>query len=167
MKLIFSCNLLPSIPKGTGDEYFRRWVMVQCFNEHDYDDMDFDLIDKITDAELSGLLNKILIYWIKLEKEGFGKKWNDHTRIRALWEIDINPIKLFIEECCEIGNGNQTNYDYLYNCLNSFRKERDAKPISKTKCTQSLSELGVMRSSNRKYYLGIKIKGENNPQMQL
>lgn len=157
IKLLFACNTLPEIPPGTGDDFFRRWIIIPCFNIHNYEDMDLTLLEKINNNELSGLLNKILLYMGRLESEGFGSEWNQYEYVRAKWEIDINPIRLFIEECCELGPSYKTEYNKVYHSLNQFRAEHDAKPVSKNMCTRSLAELGVLRSSNRKYYKGIKL----------
>ena len=160
IKLLFSCNNLPFIPKNTGNELFRRVVLIPCFNE--IENVDRQLLKKIDENELSGLLNKILLYWLRLEKEGFGEQWEDVELVRDKWEMDTNPIGLFITFGCILDNSARVEYNEFYNKMNEFRVQRGAKPISKTLCTQSLKRIDVLTDNNRKWYKGIKLVGDIN-----
>lgn len=177
-KLIFSCNRLPKIKKTEGDAFFRRWVLIQCFNifkdkdlmtQEDYDDpiimeKDYDILEKMcVPSEFSGLMNKIIEAWIRLQSRGyFPKEWNNIEYIKGLWQMDINPIKLFVDECCIIGNVEQADYLTFWNVINRFREEHNAKPITKHSCTQWLQRIDGIKKKRKSggeyYYNGIGIK---------
>jgi len=178
IKLLFSCNELAEVRKNEGDQFFRRWILIQCFNifkdkdlmtQEDYDDptikeKDYDMLEKLCfPSEFSGLLNKIIQAWIRLETRGyFPKQWNNPEYIKGLWLMDINPIKLFIDECCIQGVMEESDYNTYYTVLNKFREEHNAKPISKHLCTQWLQRIDGIekkrKSGGKYYYNGIGIK---------
>lgn len=181
-KLAFSCNTLPKIKKNEGNAFFRRWVLISCFNvfkdkdimtQDDLDNStintkDYDMLDKMTTPEeFSGLLNNILKGWLRLEARGnFPKEWNDIEYIKGLWQIDINPVKLFVDECCILGPSNEEDYNLFYQTLNKFREEHNAKPISKAMCTQWLQRIdGITKkrkTGGEYFYKGISIQDNAN-----
>lgn len=144
-KLINSCNELPPLKNDGNDAFFKRWVLIQCSEEfknletfsEDYRDKQWD------DKELSGLLNKMLQAYNTLEvNRGFPKEWNDIEYVRSIWNIDQNPIALFIKEKCEVGEPYyQVEKQLFLNELNAFRKNHNGKPIKMNYCTRKLRHL--------------------------
>lgn len=177
-KILVSSNDLPPVRKKEGNPFFRRWILIACYNtfketdlmtQEDIDDptispKDNNLIKKLcTPEEFSGLINKIIEAWIRLEKRGyFPKEWNDTEYIKNLWMINTNPVQLFVNECCTVGNVEKTDYEIFYHTLNKFRAEHNAKPITKHACTQWLHRIpGIKKKRKTKspdyYYDGISI----------
>jgi len=121
-----------------------------------------NILDQIcSEEEFSGLLNKALQAYRRLHERGhFPKEWDDVERIKGLWLIDINPVKLFLDECCEIKDGAHTDYYKFNSAVNEFRAAHNAKPISPTMVTQSLRRASakIERSKDRKYYTNVVIK---------
>ena len=179
-KLLFSCNTLPPIRKNEGDQFFRRWVLLSCFtifknedqmNFEDHEDervmvKDPEMLDKLlTPEELSGLLNKCMEAWERLDKRTyFPKEWNNIDYIKGLWMIDINPVKLFIDECCVIGPNEEADYELFFHTLNKFRESYNAKSITKTMCTQWLHKIDGIKKKKKGsgdfYYDGISVRDE-------
>lgn len=177
-KLVFSCNDFPAIKKKEGNAFFRRWVLLSCFNvfkdknsmtQEDNNDptvneKDYDILEKMcTESEFSGLLNKILEAWIRLETRGnFPPEWNNPEYIKGLWQIDVNPVKLFVDECCIIGPIEKTDYNEFYFTLNKFRESKNAHAISKHSCTQWLQQIDGITKKRKTggvyYYAGIGLK---------
>lgn len=180
-KLVFSCNTLPPVKKTEGDAFFRRWILIMCstifkdadiMSQEDIDDplvmeKDYDILDKITtDEEFSGLLNKILEAWLRLKGRGsFPKEWKNTEYIKGLWMMDINPIKLFVDECCFIAPDETEDYNLFYHALNRFRKEHKAKPVTKHACTSWLTRIDGIEKKRKGggayYYSGISIKDDD------
>jgi phage/plasmid-associated DNA primase len=174
-KLLFSCNTLPPVERTEGDQFWRRWILLSCFCEfknrdkmtqEDEEDPNIkvknpNILEEIcTPQEFSGLLNKCLQAYGRLHERGnFPKEWDDVERLKGLWLIDINPVKLFLDECCEIVDGTRTDYYKFIDAVNEYRAQHNAKPISPTMVTQSLRRASpkVERSKDRKYYTNIKI----------
>jgi len=144
-KLIYSCNQLPPIKKDSNDAFYGRWVLIRCSNEvRNLDTYSEDYRDKKWDnKELSGLLNKILQAYITLEKnKGFPKKWDNREYVRSIWDIEQNPVALFITEKCDIGDKSyQVEKQLFLNELNAFRKTHNGKPIAMNYCTRKLREI--------------------------
>jgi len=174
-KLLFTCNTLPPVEKDMGTEFWRRWILESCFCEFKTKDkMTIEdesnpnvkvkkprILDIIcTSQEFSGLLNKALQAYKRLdERGGFPKEWDDVERLKGLWQIDINPVKLFLDECCEVVDGARTEYYAMNDAINEFRAQHGAKAITSTMVTQSLRKAysKIERSKDRKHYLNIKI----------
>ena len=172
-KQLYACNELPGVPKKTGNDFWKRWMLIQCFNEFKGQKCDLDVrAKKWSDEQLSGLLNKCIQAWIRLEtRKHFPKEYDDIEKVKGTWLIDVNPVKLFVDECCEYYNENYVfGYKSFKRAVNTFRKEHNAQPITQTMCTQSLgkiddriekSEWGAHKRKEfgeRYYYLGIKLK---------
>jgi len=186
IKLIFTCNLLPPVTKNVGDEFWRRWILLPCFmefknkdkmtqddlNDPNVKERDYDMLRKISlPEELSGLFNKAMEAYMRLLERGhFPKKWDDIEKVRDLWQMDIEPAKSFVEECCDIGVDYEIEYYLFQQELNKFREAKGFKSISQTACTRSLGRIsnhGVKRSSNRKNYSGIRFKPEIADDLEL
>lgn len=176
-KLLFSCNELPPITRDEGDQFWRRWILLSCFTEFKNKDKMSDedlnnpniqeknpnILDEMcTTEEFSGLLNKALQAYRRLHERGnFPKEWDDMERVKGLWMIDVNPVKLFLDECCQIEEGAKTDYYKFIDAVNYFRRQHNAKDITGTLVTQALHRATshkVERSKDRKSYLNIKIK---------
>ncbi len=180
-KLLFSCNELPELPKDTGDDFWRRWILIPCYSkfkdkdkmtQEDYDDSttfekNINILEKVcTSEEFSGLLNHVLEAWIRLEEREFFK-FDDLEKIKSLWQIDVNPSKLFVDEHCEIEEKYEVGYYDFISKNNEYReKEHKAHSIRATKTTQSLRRINPQISPNtasgeKKKYKGIRIKKDS------
>ncbi len=174
-KQLYACNQLPVVPKKTGDEFWNRWILIQCFNEFKNENCNIEIRDqKWSNQELSGLLNKCIQAWQRLEKrKKFPTEYDDIERVKGTWLIDVNPVKLFVDERCDFYNEAFTiGYKEFKRAVNKFREEHNAKPITQTMCTQSLGriddkiekkEWGAKKRreyGERYYYKGIRIRPE-------
>lgn len=187
-KQLYSCNDLPEVSPKTGDEFWRRWIIISCnslfkdkdkMKEEDYDDpnvflRDINISEKIaTPKEFSGLLNKCLKGMLRLEKRKcFPIEWDDIEKVKGLWLIDINPVKLFVDEYCDVGVDYKIDYDIFIKELNKFRTENHkVRAISKTMSTKSLKKISenikkmpvnkkAHPESSGYNYVGIKFKDD-------
>ena len=167
-KGLFACNVLPKIEEYVTDAYFTRWVLIPFFEE--LEKRDSSLREKKwSEKEMSGLLNKVLEAMDRLEERGnFPEEWQQLDFVRNRWNMDINPVSLFVEECCEKGDSYQVEYEQFFKYVNIFRKEKRAKPISKRIMTINLKKLGIEQidkgskvdKRKRKFYKGIDFKDE-------
>lgn len=165
-KNLFTCNQLPSVGRNTGEEFWRRWKLYDCFNEFDGAGRDLGMVNKRwSESELSGLLNACILAWYRLEKRGHFR--DDNTEyVKGIWQMDIEPARLFVDDKCEIGVNNISYVDTIWHELNKYRKEFNAHPISKTMLTQSLQRISdviskpLRRKGNVYVYEGIKLKEE-------
>jgi len=187
IKILNTCNNLPELKSDPGEQFWRRWIIIDLFSEFkDKDQMSFEdvqdphihekdpeMLDKITtDEEFSGLLNKIIQAWERLEtRKHFPKEWNDIDYVKGIWMININPVKLFVDECCELGPKYEVDYKVFQEELNKFRVEHRANPITPNMMTRSMKMLNIAgfndnKKIDKKYhlescgrnYVGVRLK---------
>ncbi|KKM14448.1 hypothetical protein LCGC14_1705980 [marine sediment metagenome] len=166
-KHLFACNQLPGVGKNTGDEFWRRWKLFDCFNEMDDSKQDLSFANKRWGGlELSGVLNACIKAWARLEKRKHFRN-DDQEYVKGLWQMDIEPAKMFVDENCQLDIEAEVNVDVFWNSLNTWRAGLNVNPISKTMLTQSLQRISgdISKPKRRKgdkwVYKGIQIiKGE-------
>lgn len=177
-KCLFACNDLPSIKEYVTDAFYKRWVLTPCFNSIKELGIKVKGIrdKKFSDMEMSGLFNKVIVGIKRLEeRSNFPEIWQDIDFVKKYWNMDINPVALFVGEFCEVGEVKyEIDYDFLFKQINQFRKDHQVKEISKTMITKSLKKLNdkidvkkvsakspsINRFTSGHKYIGIKLKGD-------
>ena len=164
-KLVFTTNFLPDLPENTGDEFFNRWIITMCDTEFTEETRDLDMKDKITtDQEFSGLLNQAIKGYQRLTER---KKFEDHftlkNKVKATWQLNTNPVKLFlIEKCSKVVGCDTERHEFLAE-VNAFRKGKGVGAISLNLCTKALDRLDdpiKVKFNNvdkKRYYQDLKI----------
>ena len=161
-KQIYTCNTLPEIGEMTGDDFWRRIILVHCTNHFDNGVKDFNIVDKITtEEELSGLLNCCIFHYQHLmNRQHFTDRFDDIDTVKGIWQININPLKLFLDTNCTLNENERTEVKEFRSQVNAFRKEKNAMPISQNLITRKLKDLGIIKKRQKDkdyYYIGIKI----------
>lgn len=144
-KGLFACNVLPAIKYYVTDAFYKRWVLIPCYNNlNELETFSTEIRDKqYSESELSGLLIKLLQALIRLEeRKNFPRIWQDIDFVKNYWNMDINPVKLFCDENCDIGEEvYEVDYDLFYTEVNNYRKAKQVKEITKNLITRSLNKL--------------------------
>lgn len=155
-KLYFACNEPPETEDVT-PAFWRRWIIIACHSlfkrkltEEDKQSAntylaDPDLLNKlITEQEISGLFNKCWRAWMDLEKRGnFPLEWDDPNYVESIWTIESNPLKLFIQHCCLIGENYRVDKKELYDTFVDFRDALGVAPLDIGTLTKKLKEFKV------------------------
>lgn len=152
-KNLFGCNILPD-NKSVSEGFYRRWVLIPCYNIFVTKKLILDYGEKIsTPEELSGLLNKCLEALLILEDRGRFRQ--DEEYIRVTWELERNPVAQYTERYCHISELRSIDCELFYQMICNWRKKRGLPEISKSKCTRSLKliyphvkVISVNKSSN-------------------
>ena len=142
-KLICACNILPE-PDDKTDAWWKRWIGISCVNQFIGKNKDTRLKDlKWSQEEMSGLLNKCLIAWLRLNRRGgFREKWNNPDFVRLWWMSNIDPVFEFVDKYCMVGNaGDEIDYEEFISKFNTSRKERGLKILSKSLITRGLIQV--------------------------
>lgn len=142
-KIICACNVLPE-PDDKSDAWWKRWIGISCINQFIGKTKDQSLKDKVwKQEEMSGLLNKSLIAWIRLNKRGgFRKKWNNPDFVKLWWMANIDPVFEFVEKYCIIGHSSDSiDYNEFNDKFNKHRKERGLKVLTKSLITRGLKKI--------------------------
>jgi len=161
-KQIYTCNTLPEVAENTGDDFWRRIILVHCTNYFDNGTKDFDISSKITGhKEMSGLLNMVIHHFKDLyERRHFREEYDNIETVKGIWQININPLKLFLDTNCVLNENEREEADYFRTQVNAFRAERNALPITMNLITRRLKGLGIVKKRQKNknyYYIGIKI----------
>ena len=161
-KQIYTCNTLPEIGENTGDDFWRRIILIHCTNFFNNGNKDFNIVDKITvKEELSGLLNLCVTNFMKLhERKHFAEEFDNIETVKGIWQINISPLKLFLDTNCTLKENESEESTNFRTQVNAFRKNRNALPISMNLITRRLKDLGIekkQKSNGKRYYIGIKI----------
>ncbi len=97
---ILLCNNLPSLA-DLSHGMMRRLHVIPFDRTFAEAEIDTDLFDRIIKNELSGVLNRALTGWKRLKRrQGFPRS-ADMQRARHDLLVHANPLKGFIDECCE------------------------------------------------------------------
>ena len=163
-KQIYTCNKLPEVNENMDTDFWRRIILIHCTNFFDNGNKDFDIGEKITTGEeKSGLLNMVIHHFKDLYKrKHFDPRWDNIETVKGIWQININPMKLFLDECCIITN-NEDDYEEADNFraqLNAFRKTKNAEGVSMNMITRRLKDMGIVKKQKgdgNRYYIGIRI----------
>ena len=142
-KLICACNKLP-YPEDQTEAWWRRWIGISCINQFigKNEDKRFKEM-KWNKKEMSGLLNKCLIAWLRLNKRGdWREKWQDPDFIKLWWMSNIDPVFEFVNKYCNVGKSwYSIDYEEFINRFNEHRKERGLKELSKSLITRGLRNI--------------------------
>ena len=164
-KQVYTCNNLPEIGENTGDDFWRRIILIHCTNFFDNGTKDFNIVDKITTPEeLSGLLNCCVFHYKHLmARKHFVDRFDNIDTVKGIWQININPLKLFLDTNCSLIETEREETHFFRSQVNAFRKEKNAMPISQNLISRKLKDLGITqvkkgsKGNQKKYYKGIKI----------
>ena len=162
-KQIYTCNKLPKIGENTGDDFWRRIILIHCTNFFNNGIKDFDIGDKITTKEeFSGLLNCAIFHFKHLiNRQHFLDRFDNIDTVKGIWQINISPLKLFLDTNCTLNENEREEVTNFRRQVNAFRKERNALPISQNLISRKLKDLGIplpiKKGDQKRYYIGIKL----------
>ena len=166
-KQVYTTNNLPEVHETTGDDFWRRIILIQCTNFFDNGNKDFDIGEKL-EKELSGLLNMALFHFKNLiERKHFMERFDNIDTVKGIWLINVSPLKLFLDTHCTLIETEEEECEYFRTQVNAFRKESNALPISMNLITRRLKDLGVkkkQKSDGNRYYFGVKV---NTPLIEI
>jgi putative DNA primase/helicase len=129
------CNNLPSLA-DLSPGMMRRIHVLPFDRSFGANEIDRELFDRIIKNELSGVLNRALQGWKHLKLRSGFRHSADMSRARHDLLVHANPLKGFIDECCEIGPKSkvplQTFYDaYTQWCAQSGYSLKQTKSTVK------------------------------------
>jgi len=97
---IMLCNNLPSLA-DLSHGMMRRLHVIPFDRTFEETEIDRHLFERIIKNELSGVLNRALMGWKRLKRRRGFTQSTDMSRARYDLLVHANPLKGFIDECCE------------------------------------------------------------------
>lgn len=175
-KLIFSANRIPESDDKTY-AFYRRWNILTFKRIFSGDEIDRNLIDKLTtEQELSGLLNLAIVGLRKLQKEqGFDDE--SVEKIKQLYETNSNSVIAFVNSnVCSVDLSkpdHDTKTTILYQAYEQYCHTQNQRPLDVYAFGGILAELGIVKKKKMVkgerdyYYLGVKLNVETYTKNQV
>jgi P4 family phage/plasmid primase-like protien len=119
---ILLCNNLPSLP-DLSPGIMRRLYVIPFDRTFEESEIDRSLFDRIIKNELSGVLIRALRGWMHLKKRGRFPRSSDMMRARKNLLAHANPLKGFIDECCEVDDKSKVTLEQFYHAYRLWAVE--------------------------------------------
>jgi putative DNA primase/helicase len=116
---ILLCNNLPSLA-DLSPGMMRRIHVLPFDRSFDATEIDRELFDRIMKNELSGVLNRALQGWKGLKLRSHFPNSADMKRARHDLLVHANPLKGFIDECCEIVPKSNVSLQEFYDAYSQW-----------------------------------------------
>jgi putative DNA primase/helicase len=150
LQMIFSANTPPKPNDDMDGSYYRRWMLVPVMlRTHDYFSgkrivKEKHILDKIsTPAELSGLLNLVLISARRvLTKHQFSKN-PTVEEVRNLYQRLADPVKAWLDERCVLGPSYESDKPELHADYIQYCWDRRLNRLELNALGRELSKFGV------------------------
>jgi putative DNA primase/helicase len=127
-RLAFISNELPNLPEGSGAFAGRLLVLVL---KNSFFGNENPKLTRELSEEMSGILNWSLVGYRRLQNRGyFIQPRKSEETIKEIEKLAA-PVKVFIEECCEVGVGFETKVDELWTAYTAWCSAGERKSGSK------------------------------------
>lgn len=173
-KIIISTNSLPA-STDTTEGFYRRWMIIHWNNNFEEGK---DIVDIIPDAEYEELAFKVFDVLKNLVERGKFSSQGSIDDRKQKYIMASNPLTLFFEECCDIGDKLFVKAKDLYHSYVQYLSKNKKRIIKRKEFNQLLSEEGfqpehcdkkVLKNNGefdfeKSYWIdGIKLKSPNSP----
>ncbi|MGB7952464.1 MAG: phage/plasmid primase, P4 family [Candidatus Nitrosopolaris sp.] len=167
-KLFFSANRIPSANDDTY-AYFRRWIIFSFENIFEGDDIDVNVIDKLTtERQMSGLLNLSLKALKRLIKDGEFINADNIDDVRKEYNRNSTTVYGFIADMCDVyddmGKPYSTPTRVIYEHYITYCKEKGLDALASNAFGMEMADFHIpkereTRKGEREYcYIGIRLK---------
>jgi putative DNA primase/helicase len=116
---IILCNNLPSLA-DLSHGMMRRLHVLPFDRTFEESEIDRALFDRIIENELSGVLNRALEGWKRLKQRKRFRPSRDMGRARQELLVHANPLKGFIDECCEADPKSKVTLQKFYDAYRDW-----------------------------------------------
>lgn len=164
-KLLFAANKISSVEDTDDDAYYSRWLLFQFNQQFIGENVDRNIIEKITTKEE---LEGILIWAIEglhrlLEKGHFSYRW-DIEENKQLMESSSNSVSSFVIECVEQAEKEHITKDNLYKIYTKYCTEKGISRVTKDKFGKTFHKkckyTTETRHNKERCWENIKLKGD-------
>jgi|Deesub1362A_J573_1020465.scaffolds.fasta_scaffold00017_57 putative DNA primase/helicase len=164
--LIFSANELPETNDMT-DAFWRRWNLIEFPNK--FKEIPGFLDNLLTEEELSGFLNRVLLAMTRIEELGLTIT-NTMERIKEEWLSKANSVYAFVKEKIELDSTGYVTKKDLYSAYVVFCDDNSLTTRSKKSFGDEIQRLipeirdGTKRIMGKmqRVWLGIRLKEDSN-----
>src|SRR5699024_11174096 len=158
-KLWMATNHKPII-RGTDDGIWRRMAIVPFTVQIPVDEVDKQLKYKLR-REMTAILNWAVEGYQEWQRIGLSEP-ETVKRQRGDYRKEMDPVELFIEECCLRKSGEREKSSDLYKIYRSWAQDNGQYLMSSTKFGVEMSNKFQKITSNGVHYIGLKLKNDFN-----
>lgn len=155
------CNNVPSLA-DVSHGMLRRLMVIPFDRTFSAAEKDSGLFDRISQTELSGVLNSALRGYARLLKRG---RFNEPAAVRratASWLRQANPIPAFIDECCDLKSGARCRVQDLYRAYKTWATDSGftltQNKISFGRNMEHLGHRKIRGTGGYPVWLGVKLR---------
>lgn len=146
-KIIINTNSLPA-SNDTTEGFYRRWLILNW--ENNFQESGRDIVDMIPDKEYSCLARKCIKVLSELLERGQFTAQGTIDERKNKYIMASNPIGLFLQERCEIGDSFFVKAKDLYHEYLMYLQEKKRRIIKRKEFNQILSEEGYQPERKEK-----------------
>ncbi len=165
-KFVLAANDPPNFADAD-NTFIDRWVVLEFNNVFEGDQIDVDILRKLTTPEeLSGMLNMALDGLAKLKEDGYFESVSYEERERR-WQERVSKIADYLNERTEKQDGTKVESQKLYANYLSFCEEKNIRdPLKSGPFGKAMKRAGYKHDQGREgrrrpyFYFGLTIKGE-------
>jgi P4 family phage/plasmid primase-like protien len=157
---ILLCNNLPSLA-DLSPGMMRRLHVMPFDRTFEESEIDRNLFDRIIKNELPGVLIRALRGWMHLKKRGRFPRSSDMMRARRDLLAHANPLKGFIDECCDVDPKSKVTLQSFYDAYRQWAT-RSGYTMTQVKSTvkRNLEHQGyvITRRNAGMTIIGLKLR---------
>lgn len=146
-KIIINTNSLPA-SNDTTEGFYRRWLILNW--ENNFEESGHDIVDMIPDEEYSALARKSIRVLSELLERGRFNMQGSIDERKHKYILASNPITLFLQERCQIGDSFYVKAKDLYHEYLKYLQEKKRRTIKRKEFNQILAEEGYQAEHKQK-----------------
>lgn len=143
-KLLFSANRIP-FAYSDNYAYYRRWLMIRFPKTFKDEEIDENLIEKLTtESEKSGFLNRMLEGLKRLRENHKFTKDETPEEVAETYRLNSDNVTVFIEKCCRECKIREspTPKKLVYVAYSTWCESKQVLPVKEREFNRRLEKLG-------------------------
>lgn len=158
LKLWMATNHKPYV-RGTDEGIWRRFVIIPFEKQIPLHEVDRELPQKLKE-ELPAIIKWCVDGYLEWQRIGLAEPQIIKEQ-RDEYRVEMDPIEMFLDECCEINPLAKVNSTELYNAYSSWAKDNHQYLMNNTKFGKEIvKRFERKKYQGRKHYYGIDLKPE-------
>lgn len=158
-KLWMATNHKPII-RGTDDGIWRRMAIIPFTVQIPEHQVDRNLTYKLR-GEMTAILNWAVEGYREWQRIGLAEPETVKMQ-RDTYRKEMNPIEVFLEECCVAEEGEREKSADVYRVYNAWAKENNQYVLDSTRFVKEMENKFQRRKISTYFYLGVRLKVHHN-----
>ena len=137
-------------PSERHDSVFRRWKVLTFNNPVPEEHRVAGLAERILEREIQSIIAWAVEGYKRFKANG--NRFTDFsTGAGAIeeWRRETDPIRVWLDECVEVGGGHETKATEHYTAYRDWAKDNGFKPVSSTRFGIDIKAAGVVKTRKR------------------